>query len=456
MAHQHPSFEFMQSFFDVILDSVNDAITGVGTDGTVYYWNSAAEEIYGIPKMQIIGKKIGEFFPYGSIMIFQVLKTGLPVFKVYHRPRADKHVFINTVPIFNNDSTLIGAVSIEQDVTHLVEYSESRYKYHPSVLDQNFHPQLKDGSIALTQMVELASESVLGKKSYPFLIVGETGVGRETMAELIHTLSRNDQPYYAVPCHQIPDGLLDIELFGYEGGILGAPFEIKLGILERSGTGTVFLMNVHTLPLTTQSRLADALHKSHFARIGGSTKVQLKCQVIASTIPNIESLISESIMMPEFYYQFHAATILPLRERKQDILNLSRYFLKQAAENSGRSVPRFSEEVQVALSIYDWPGNIYQLKNVMEHIFMLTQGEEILLQDLPLNLRPKTLNDFSDESTDIKSLSSLTRDIEKKTIIDALRRTKGNKAAVAKMLGISRGSLYYKIEQYGIGSEESR
>jgi PAS domain S-box-containing protein len=443
--------DYVHAYFDAVLEAVNDAVTVIDTDGTVLCWNQAAVEIYGIPKTDIIGKKIGEFFPRGSLMLYQVIESGLPVRKVYHKPRPDKHVLISAVPVYDSERNLIGAVAVEQDITHLVQLSEGRYNHSTSV-ESALIPPVKEGSITVSQMVELASQAAKGKKSYSFLFVGESGVGRTTLAELVHNLSKRTGPFISIPCHQIPSGLLDVELFGYEGGVFGGQPEVRPGKLESAKGGTVYLMNIHTLPLTTQSKLVHAIRTSQIYRIGGSTPVSLDCQIIASTTPDIDSLVEQSLVAKDLYYLFHIATIPPLRERKHDLPELCKFFLKQAAEDSGRPIPHLSSEVLAAITAYDWPGNLLQLRNVMEHIVMVAKSGEVTLNDLPPTLRPSTLNDFQPSVVDLHALSE---EVERATILDALKKANGNKAHAARLLGISRGSLYYKLRRYHL-EETSR
>ncbi|WP_282200094.1 sigma-54 interaction domain-containing protein [Collibacillus ludicampi] len=436
----------LKAFFDILLDSVNDAVTVVDTDGTVLYWNKSAENMYGIPKAQIIGKRIGDFFQKGSIMLYQVMETGMPVYQVYHKPRPDIHVFINAIPVYDDEDRLIGAIAIEQDITHTVKLSEELYSYSQS--GQHIHESMIFSQMECSSMQETVDFLTKASRlSYPVLLVGENGVGKEMIAKMIHQMGKYPGPFLSISCDTIPAGLLDMELFGYAGGMLGSDREERPGKLDLAHTGTIYLKNISALPLPIQAKLADAINQLQFFRVGGDKPIQLTCRVIASSTVAIEELVEKKLLLRELSYIFHVHTIPPLRERKEDLPELCHYYLAESAKAVGKPVPRLSSEVITALTTFHWPGNLLQLRNVMEHLMIKSSGNEITLNDLPSELRLTTLADLAQESL---SLTILSEEMEKAKIIDALKRTGGNKASAARLLGISRGSLYYKIKQYKI------
>ncbi|WP_245533974.1 sigma-54 interaction domain-containing protein [Effusibacillus pohliae] len=434
----------IKAFFDVLLDSVNDAVTGVDRDGTVLYWNNVAERLYGIPKEQIIGKPIGNFFQKGSLMLFQVMETGCPVYQVYHRPRPDKHVFINAVPIYDENGELLGAVAIEQDITHTVKLSEELYNRPDSPIDAPPGRQLVHRSRSMQQILQFLTHT--SKQSFSILLTGEAGVGKQTLAALAHRTGNKSGPFIAINCDSIPSGLLDAELFGYQGGTFGGEDE-RPGKLELAAGGTVYLKNVHALPLPTQSKLSQALGEGHFFRTGGMNPIPLRCQIVASSVPEVEELVAKGVFLQELFYRFHTFAVPALAERKEDLPELCHLFLSKSAQTVGKPVPRLSSEVMAALTTYDWPGNLPQLRNVMEYLAIVADGREVTLEHLPPAIRLTTLSQLAEDAL---PLSALSEEMERAKIEDALRKTGGNKAGAARLLGISRGALYYKIKQYGL------
>jgi PAS domain S-box-containing protein len=440
-------------FLNSLLDSVSEAVTGVDKNGVVIYWNSAAEQMYGIPKEQIIGRKIGEFFRKGSIMLFQVMRSGLPVHQVYHNPRPDIHVLINAVPIFDDDGELIGAIAIEQDVTYTVRLSEELFNKSQLEDTQSYENFLVKRNTSMKQIVYFLTQT--SDQSFPVLLVGESGVGRETLAHLIHNTNSHSKAFISMNCEAIPTALFDTELFGYQEGILGGSQVERQGKLDMAHEGTLYLKNIHHLPLPTQSKLANAIQERRFYRVGGTTPLPLTCRIVASSSPDLVEKVKEGSFSKELFYLFHQLNVPTLKERKEDLPELCNLFLHDFANKMGKPVPKLSSEVMAILTTYHWPGNLHELRNVMERLVILSDGEEISAEHLPNSIKTHILSDFGDHATALpERLPDRSEKMERKMIEDALRKTAGNKANAARLLGISRGALYYKLKQYNLIGKE--
>ncbi|UOF91325.1 sigma 54-interacting transcriptional regulator [Fodinisporobacter ferrooxydans] len=442
--------QYEKAFLNGILDFVNDAVTCVNREGVVIFWNRAAEHMYGIPKEQIIGKRIGEFFQKGSLMLYQVMETGCPVFQVYHTPQPDTHVLINATPIFNDSSELIGAISVEQNITSTVKLSEDLFQSPGKQNPKISIPFIVQRSAQMKQTVDYLTQTA--KLNVPILFLGETGVGKQALAYFLHSLGSAGDPFLTLNCEALPPGLLDAELFGYQEDFLNVhrpdmQSGERQGKLDHAQNGILYIKNIHAMPLPTQVRLANAIRDRRFFRVGGMKPISFTCRILASSHPNLMNHIKDDTFSKELYYTFHLVSIPALKDRIEDIPELGIHFLEDLSVKLGKPIPRLSTNVIAALATYEWPGNLHEFKNVMERLMLQAKETDITLEHLPESLRLITLSEFFEES---KQLTDLSEEMERKMIGEALKRTNGNKANAARLLGISRGSLYYKMKLYNM------
>lgn len=443
-------------YLQAVLETSNDAISIINTDGVVEFWNEHAETLYGIPSEQIIGKKMNAFFKKEDLKILELLKTHEYVLNIYHQPRPDKHIMISASPIFDEEGNLLGALSIDQDISNLVQLNEKltlttselqkiKYQYN----EQNLHDPLsgiKGGSAALQTVKNLALK--VAKTDATVLIQGESGVGKELFAQGIHEASqRKDKPFIAVNCGAIPEALFESEFFGYEkGSFTGADKNGKAGKVEMASTGTLFLDEIGTLPLDMQVKLLRVLQEREVYRIGGHSPIKVDIRVVAATNSDLEKLVQLGQFREDLYYRLNVVTlnIPPLRERTGDIPALMDAFIREFSYQYDKEPPEFTEGAMAACDHYDWPGNIRELRNLAERIVIFNDSPTVGLSDLQLLMPHLT------EQTKQPRLSHEKDQLEKTRITEALQETFGNKTAAAKKLGISRVSLYKKIKQYGI------
>lgn len=446
-------------FFEELLNAEDDAITIVDRDKKVLFWNEAARQAYQIEKEEIINHPITDFFSHDNLMVMKVLETKRAVKNVYHQPRKDKHVVVNTLPVFDNDKTLIGAVSVERDITHIVklndnlestsaELDELRQKVAPSATASPF-ASLKGNSPALQQMIQLASKTA--NTDATTLILGESGTGKEVCARAIHDASsRSDAAFIPVNCGAIPQALFESELFGYESGsFTGAEKGGKAGKIEMADGGTIFLDEVGELPLDMQVKLLRVLQENRIYRIGDSKGKQVNVRFIAATNQDLEKLMQENKFRSDLFYRLNVIqlTMPPLRNRKTDIDVLSHTFLEQFSVKYQVQKPEILPEAMEVLRQYHWPGNIREIRNLMERMIILHERPIVTKTDiltyLPASFA-KTPHILAQEET----LHQEKEAIEKEAIQQSLELFQGNKSKAAKHLGISRVTLYQKLKKY--------
>lgn len=439
-----------------------DSITIVNHKGEVIFWNDAAVKTYNIPTANILQKNITDFFHNDDLMVLRVLKTQEPIKNAYHRPRKDKHVVINTQPVYNDKNELIGAVSVERDITHIVKLNENltststeldelRKKVYTTSEETPFY-KLKGKSAALHETIKIARKAT--NTDVTTLILGESGTGKEVCARAIHEASnRKEKPFIPVNCGAIPSALFESELFGYEGGAFtGAEKKGKAGKIEMADGGTLFLDEVGELPLEMQVKLLRVLQEKVLYRIGDSKGRKVDVRFIAATNQNLQQLMEAKKFRSDLYYRLNVIQLVmpPLRHRKEDIPILIQEFLTKFSIQNQVPVPKIDDKAMEVLLTYHWPGNIRELRNLIQRL--------VILADDPVIDKDTLLSIFQhDQSVEIHpsvehthSLPQETRAIEKQLIEETLKQLNGNKTQTAKRLGISRVTLYNKIKKYNI------
>lgn len=287
------------------------------------------------------------------------------------------------------------------------------------------------------------------------LITGETGTGKEVVAQALHQQSlRANALFVAVNCAAIPADMMESELFGHERGAFTGAHKERVGKFELADGGTLFLDEVTEMPIALQAKLLRAIQEGVIERLGGNHTIPVDIRFVAASNRDPRQAIQDGKLREDLYYRLNVFNIElpPLRDRKQDIIALANYFLAKQPLTLG-------EAAIDALLAYDWPGNVRELANVIERACIVCKGEQILPQDLPNNMLAKNASNLmpdqaiddnlaSPTSPDQLSIPIAVERIEKQLILRALEETKGNKSKAAKLLKISERSLWYKLEQY--------
>ncbi|HWO40290.1 MAG TPA: sigma 54-interacting transcriptional regulator [Candidatus Eisenbacteria bacterium] len=282
------------------------------------------------------------------------------------------------------------------------------------------------------------------------LITGETGTGKEVMAHYIHTHGpRADKPFVACNMTAIPETLVESELFGYVRGAFTGADRNKKGLIEAAEGGTLFLDEIGDLAPAIQLKLLRFLETRQYYKVGDSTPRTSDVRIIAATNKELDQAIQNNSFRKDLYFRLNSARIIlpPLRERKEDIILLLANFMYQTCQQYGRPLKKLSSSAKTLLLNYPWPGNIRELKSVVESAVMVSDGEYIAVADLPMHLQQYATGHR--EEIGPKVIRNIEEG-EKSLIEEALRQTNGNKAKAAEALGISTRTLYRKIEKFAI------
>ena len=438
-----------------ILDAINDGILVADREEVIQYTNPEYSRIIGVPQEKLLYQKLAEVRP-GAILP-SVIRTGKAMSGVY-REVGDARYVVDMAPILI-DGVIVGGVSIVKNITEVKKLSEALKTAESSL--QNLQGtvahffrskfqlhQLKGVSDKFNQMVSLAERAALGEAN--ILILGESGTGKELIAQGIHGASRRKNgPFIPVNCAAIPHVLLESELFGYvEGAFTGAKRGGKLGLFQMADKGTLFLDEIGDMHIDMQVKLLRTLQEHKVRRVGELEEQHFDVRIIAATNQDLDLMVKRGRFREDLFYRLNVFQLMipPLRERKEDIIDLSLYFASEYLDGVKFTI---SEEVRQILLSYGWPGNIRELKNVIEFICnVVDPGTLILPEHLPERLQSIPYLQLKG-SVSLRPLNEQVRAFEE----DLLRKlllseghSLASKKKICDALGISLATLYRKLE----------
>jgi Nif-specific regulatory protein len=348
-------------------------------------------------------------------------------------------------------SMIAQAVKLRQQAQEERDKLEAENQRLRTELKERFRPANIVGNSREMQVVYDQIAQV-AKSQSTVLIVGETGTGKELVANAIHYNSdRSDRPFIRVHCAALPESIIESELFGHEkGAFTGAVVERK-GRFELADGGTLFLDEISEVSQALQIKLLRVLQEREFERVGGSKTIRVNVRVLAATNRDLMQLVKEGKFREDLYYRLHVFPIYvpPLRKRAADVVLLADYFLEKYSKETGRHVRRLSSAAIDMLMSYHWPGNVRELENCLERAVLVAEGDVIYPHHLPPTLQ--TAEATTPVSGDLESLVSA---YERDLITDALKSSRGNMAAAARALGATQRIIGYKVKLLGIESKK--
>jgi len=444
-----------------IFQDSNDGISIVDKNGVVTRLNKAFEWVTGLKIEDVLGvnlykvKKKDDYFD--PAVALKVLETGKPV-SILQKFTNGKEVMAIGNPVFNNRGEVIKAVVNFRDITDLRQLEEELRQtqelnaQYLSELENLKEMYTKEHSLVvknkkMERIIELATRVSMVES--PVLIQGESGAGKEIIADLLHNLNpkRRKNPMIKVNCGAIPQELIESEFFGYEPGAFpGANQSGKPGYFELADKGTIFLDEISELPLAFQVKLLRVLQGQEITRVGGVKTVKVDVRVLAATNRDLEPMIKENSFREDLYYHINVIPIRipPLRERRDEIAPLLFHFLN--IYNRKYDLKKsLSDEVVDCLTRYDWPGNVRELINLIERLVVITDTPKINLEDLPQKYRlEKNKNLYR---LDKMNLTMAVEEVERCLVKRALQLHKSTYKA-AKVLGVSQSTVVRMAKKY--------
>ncbi|CEO28902.1 sigma-54 interaction domain-containing protein [Paraclostridium sordellii] len=401
----------------------------ISNDGEIKVCNESVKNILDI-NFDIVGKKLNNLEDKD---ILGVLKLKNPKDEVVKFK--NKYITVNKHTI-NSFGKEIGFYFCIQEITYIkkLEQNLSKMLRDKGQIARYTFDDIKTNSVNMENTKNLAKK--IAKSDYTVLITGESGTGKELFAQSIHNESdRHNQPFIAINCAAMPENLLESELFGYEeGAFTGALKGGKKGLFEQAHNGTVFLDEIGDMPMYLQIKLLRVLQENQVMRVGGQSIIDIDVRVIAATNRDLPKMIKEEKFRSDLYYRINVLPIHipPLRERKDDINMMLKYFIERDIS--------ISEKVKSIINSYNWPGNIRELRNTAMYINTMASGEEVSIDDLPYNLI-NIKKDYKKEIDYLKNKTCIEKTIEVMKCID--RHNKNQKSS-------GRSSIYKELSEKGI------
>lgn len=453
------SVKEFQSTLNGLLSALSDGVFVLDSTGCIKYVNEAASHLVHKNPEKIAGKPLVEIINCSNPV--RVCQTGIAEVDVCKIN--GKNCLVSHVPISANEESnkTVGVIStVYLDDNKLAE-NIARKWFSLRQQVQYYRDEFEKRGAENSSFEQIVSQDLdfmnkkiealrIAKSSSTVLLTGESGVGKDMFARAIHSASpqRAKHAFVKVNCAAIPESLFESELFGYApGSFTGASTKGKIGYFEQAHRGTIFLDEIGDMPLSMQAKMRQVIQDKQYVRVGEIIPQQVDVRIIAATNRDLRNAIIEGVFREDLFYRLNVIEIAlpPLRSRSEDIIPLANMFIKKYNKILGSSVTGLSAAVEEILVRYSWPGNIRELENAIERAANFAWEGEIRIEHLPRNI----LNPEQDIYVPAAYVTVLN-DLGKDLILDALKKTNGNKSAAARLLKMSRSAFYERLAKYGI------
>lgn len=444
-----------------ILDHISDLVCVFDREGRFVWINRACCDVVNIPRNEIIGKPQKQLVEEGHIrgsVVYEAIRQRKEVSGMVGT--GDIEVLTRCRPIFNDNGDLqfvVGTSTNMKELNTLRVKLEKERRKSEKYLREIEHLRkvlLLNGDFIFesSEMRALLDDlSRVAPFDYTILITGESGVGKDVIAKTIHlNSSRGSGPFIPVCIPAIPANLLESELFGYEGGTFtGSLPEGKMGLLEVAQGGTLFLDEVGDIPKEIQVKILRAIETNEIRKVGSTKTIRLNVRIIAATNRPLDQMMKNGMFREDLYYRLNVVPIhvKPLRERPEDILPLCDHFL-QEINNKYHQNKTISREALAIMQQHQWPGNIRELKHVVERLSVLSNGDLIIPEDVHKIFNGGTPACADEQPVIEGGLVQEFEVFEKRKILEVLKQTRGNKKRAAEMMGMTRTRFYRRLAKY--------
>ncbi len=449
-------------YWKTVIDTMLEGLMLVDPDGRIVFVNRAFEQLSGYRLDELVGKScevIGCDTCFGTraegkdkyCALFKEgdVRRRKCVFK--RKDGAAVHVLKNAATIKDQNGKVVGGVENMTDLSPLVAQEQVITQLRKQLQGMDgFHGMLGN-SLPMLKVFDLITSAASSEA--PVIIYGESGTGKEMVAAAVHRLgARNNGPYIKVNCAALNENLLESELFGHVKGAFTGAEQNRIGRFEAADKGDIFLDEIGDLPMATQTKLLRVVQEKEFERVGDHKPISLDVRVIAATNKNLEKLMEEELFREDLYYRLNVIPIYlpPLRARREDVPVLTEAFIQRLQLKTGKSITGIGKDAMEQLLAYDWPGNVRELINAVEYAFVLCQQGEITCEHLPAKIGAGAAPDAVARP---EQMPGVAQQEERRKLLKALQESGGNKTAAARLLGVSRVTVWKRLKKHNIQGE---
>lgn len=438
-------------FTEVILQSISDGVFTVDHHWRITSFNKAAEHITGVSSEDAIGRYCWEVFRSnmceGDCALKRTMNDGKSFVSsstsIVNSEKKQIPISVSTSLLVDEEGEVLGGVEIFRDHS-LVEELRRDLGGLPRLGDMISQAKPMQAIFKVLDQIAQSDSSVL--------ITGETGTGKELMARAIHSHSqRNKQPFITINCGALPDNLLESELFGYKAGAFTDARSDRQGLFGAADNGTILLDEIGETSTAFQVKLLRVLEEGEYTPLGSSRSLKTNARVIAATNRNLADMVEHREFRRDLFYRINIITVElpPLRQRQEDIILLAEHFIEKMNRRKSKMIAGLSPGAEEMLLSHDYPGNIRELENIIEHAFILCHNGEINPDHLPASVSRLSICSSSDDG-EAETIQTARAASERDTIIKALERADYNRTAAAKQLGMHKSTLFRKIKKLNI------
>ncbi|MGD1974527.1 MAG: sigma 54-interacting transcriptional regulator [Desulfobacterales bacterium] len=444
-------------YWKTIVDTLQDGLMVLDPEGNILAMNPAAEQLTGYSADELVGQNCRTLNCTGCELYGRgpgeewcglYVKGNVKAKKclISKKDRRSVHVVKNASVLRDSTGHMIGAVETFTDISEIVRQQQEIVTLRKSCRLEDEHHGLLGESLPMQRLFEILEN--VSQSNAPVLIYGQSGTGKELVARAIHEESpRKDKPFIKVNCAALNENLLESELFGHEKGSYTGANRTRIGRFEAAHEGTIFLDEIGDIPLSTQVKLLRVLEEKEIERVGDQKPIPVDVRIISATNKDLENLIAQELFREDLFFRINVFPLEcpPLSERLDDIHLIVQSFIEQNAAKSKKNIVGLTPDAMETLLTYSWPGNVRELRNAIEYAFVLCSGNWINKEHLPPKI---TANGKKPLASQLRKSVSLKEG--RKKMIETLRQVGGNQSEAARILGVSRVTVWKRIKKYGI------